>query len=281
MELMWDNTSVHLRLLTFLFFFALKAKASVVITDVDDTLRKTESLVPEYAVAQYLMSPNDYFIGMKNLLDDLKLSSLGSQIFYVTDNYREVYDTTDWLNSNNFPQGEVYQRENVASVLINKKDNHKQDRIKLIARSHLDSSGPFFFIGDNGYEDPKIYQQIAELFKDHNSKILIRDIKGETIFVGMLNQPTQIKAPLYVFSGEYEFWFDLKYDFLVRETSLKSWISWYADWLKRTAIPRSTSTYLARKIIPAYCKGERKGVCANLMQNQIDRSIAIRYRPLF
>lgn len=272
---------MHLRHLILIFFFAFKAKAAVVITDVDDTLRKTESLVPEYAVAQYLTSPNEFYSGMKGIISDLKQSTIDSQVYYVTDNYREVYDTADWLIANNFPPGEVYQRENVASVILNKKNLHKQERIKSIVEARLNSAGPFYFFGDNGYDDPKIYLQVAELYKDRDMKILIRDIKGETIFVGMLNQPSETKAPLYVFSGEYEFWFNLKYDFLVKETSLKSWLSWYADWLKRSSIPRSTATYLARKIIPAYCKGERKGACANFMQNQIERSISIRYRPLF
>ncbi len=272
---------MHLRFLAFIFFIAFKASATVVVTDVDDTLRKTESLVPEYAVTQYLISPNGYFNGMKNLLSDLKQASLASQLFYVTDNYREVYDSADWLKSNNFPEGEVYQRENIASVLLNTKDYHKQKKINELLQRRSNTAQPFLFIGDNGYDDPGIYQKIAASHKDLDYKILIRDIKGETIFVGMLTRPQEANGPVYIFSGEYEFWFDLKYNFLVEQSSLQTWFGWYSDWLNRNAVMRSTATYMARKLVPAYCKGERKGACANQVQNQIARSIAARYRSLF
>lgn len=89
---------------------------------------------------------------------------------------------------------------------------------------------------------------------------------------------------IHLFKSETEFWFDLKYDFLVQKTTLLTWWSWYISWHKRTMYSQTLPQLLFNKYLPIACpkmEKESESFCRNKLRNQITQQLARTQRPVF
>lgn len=281
------NILVLNKILLITLFLNFNLSASIIVSDIDDTLRKTESLVPSYAIAQAVKDRNVRYEGNVQFINDLINQNLSSKIYYVSDNFREVYDTADWIGHNNLPTGEVYQREEIEKLILNQKNDFKIKTItKIFEDNHFfGSHDPIFFLGDNGYRDPSIYESIAEQFDLKNYKILIRDIKGEFYFTGVLSTPLknnqELKNPnIIYFNGEKDFWFNLKYNDLVMQTNFLTWVKWYYDFFNKSSYSRTTSVSMANQNQQFYCK-QNDFECINKLKTYYERIVNSQYKSFF
>lgn len=277
---------VRNKITTLFFLINFNLSASLIVSDIDDTIRKTESLVPTYAIAQAIKDRNVKYEGHSQFLKDITNQAFGNKIFYVSDNFREVYDTADWINHNNLPYGEVYQREEIEKLILNQKNDFKLKTItKIFEDNHYSQTNErVYFLGDNGYSDPSIYQEIARKFELKNYKIIIRDIKGEHYFSGMLSTPFEQKKNeenpnIIYFSGEKDFWYNLSLNDLVKETHFLTWLTWYYDYFNKNSYSRTTSVSMANQNQNKYCKSEDY-ICINKLKIYYEQIVNSQYKKV-
>lgn len=125
---------------------------TIVISDIDDTLRITNRLKGGWLEqAENVVNPYQEFSGMQNLLATLRAN--GADIYYVTGTISALADfATLFLDFNGYPQSEnLYYR----GIFENIKD-FKVSTIQQI----IDETNPdqVILIGDNGESDSDAYQ---------------------------------------------------------------------------------------------------------------------------
>lgn len=293
-----------IRLFIFSVSIFTKAHASIIITDIDDTIKRSESLIPALAVSQFIINPDDQFYGTRRLIEDLVTVDFNSRIYYISNSYQDVFKASDWLQKNAFPQGEIYQQKNINEILFKNdqpsNEQHKHNALSAIYKRDNDifsRSEEIYFFGDNGYQDEEIYTGFIRDNAIKKANIFIRDIRGVSFSVLspllepiMLSQQRSVneRGNLYLFKNESEFWFDLKYDFLVQKTTLLTWWTWYIGWHKRNLHSKVLTQLLFEKYYPIACKkgGDKEkkeddSFCRIQLTNQITRQLAQMERPLF
>lgn len=149
--------------------WSLPGRASIlVISDIDDTLKvsKAPDLI---AAAEYAPLIDSTFTGMTELLQ-LLVQKNSAEIVYVSNApmilMQEIH--LEFLNFNQFPDGDVYHRDSIFDP------NHKIPTIKEIIRQKRPSQ--VILIGDNGEQDPVIYQQIQSAFPRIPMRSLIHQV---------------------------------------------------------------------------------------------------------
>ena len=274
-------------------------QAYIIISDIDDTLKKTDSLLPALAVYQFLLKPDEQYLGLKNLINDLNIQRFNSKIFYVSNSYQDIFKGSDWLLKNNFPKGDVFQRKNAKEFVLAKKYiDPKEHKVKTLTEIYEVNESVFkseelLLFGDNGYDDKEIYQEFLLEYNIKNAKVLIRDVRGDSFavivpFQNSMNilKPTVVgnNNEVYVFRSETQFWFDLNYDFLVQKTNLLTWWSWYIGWHRRNIYSTGLSQLIFNKYQRLVCpteENEGNKPCNNKLKNQITQLLAQDQRPLF
>lgn len=140
---------------------------TIIITDIDDTLKITRLKKLEQLPAA-AFDTEKYFKGMPALLNTIP----NDGVFYVSNGFHTPFLKTykKFLSRHQFPQGELYLR---------KFKNLSDHKIKTITKI-LESQKPekVIFIGDNGQEDPNIYNEISEKFSSIQFTTFIRTLYG-------------------------------------------------------------------------------------------------------
>lgn len=147
-------------LLLFVFSLSLGAQAApefVIVSDIDDTIQKTQvhwRLNP-VGFLQNLFRFHDAFVGMPPLYN--ALAAEGIPFHYVTATPRPLGALAQrFLETSGFPRGTLWTRDGVFQSTL----EFKTARIAEIMRSYPDSK--FILIGDNGQHDVEAYDRLAK-----------------------------------------------------------------------------------------------------------------------
>jgi hypothetical protein len=140
--------------LQFLLFFSSQSFAStLVVADIDDTL-KVSFVRSSVGAAKYLRLQRS-FSGMKEVLNELQLNSNSTMIYLSNAPKRWIGPWhEEFLNLHAFPGGALILREDLPS------ETHKITQLRNI-RDSLDPQ-KMILIGDNGERDAEIYSQFAQ-----------------------------------------------------------------------------------------------------------------------
>ncbi len=198
MASMWKRM-LHLCLLSFVFNVAW-AK-TLVISDIDDTIKMTNNMSAVGTIVHFF--DNDPFPVMPILYRDLKsqLEAKGETVefSYVSGGYRAIFNGDKFIKKNKFPKGKVYLRnlKSPSSTFTYKyltitkiiEDLSEEDRQNLTV----------YFFGDNAAYDADVYWQLTRdlSLKSH---IFIRDVQTKATFALEGESLEQAKGLHYFFT---------------------------------------------------------------------------------
>lgn len=172
------------------FFGALRAQAAgtILISDIDDTVRQTNSR----NLGSMTILKNMEFAGMAKLYSQTR--SQFSEIDYVTGNPLPLQKMVEYfLISNQFPNGMIYARDTQYDTVT-----HKVKAIEgLIAQKNPNQ---LVMIGDNGEQDPVSYKMIADKHSDLSSTIFIHQLYNDPVNAPQIPWLTSIDLTAQFFS---------------------------------------------------------------------------------
>jgi hypothetical protein len=139
---------------------------TVVITDIDDTLKQSHVL-NRRDMAENAFRFDNPFLGMNGVLYALQKEVPAVQFYYVSTAPEKVMrgQHTRFLMNNHFPAGPLMMRKNVFD------ENFKVVTIRRILSEQKPDQ--VVFIGDNGERDTLIYEQMQKEFSKIPSRTFI------------------------------------------------------------------------------------------------------------
>jgi hypothetical protein len=240
----------RLVLLFYLFSYSLAAYSkTIIISDIDDTLKKANSVGSATAQTYHFLAKVPYF-EMRDLFNEIQQNEKAKnntiKYYYVSAARTFTFDAQEWLHENNFPLG----RSNLKTIGEKRSTyNFKYDVIKKIIQDEmntLDSTNNetinFLMFGDNAQIDAIVYSDLTkELSLD--SQIFIRDVRATATFFDSTLPVERIAGVSYYFS-EVELFKEPRLNFISTELISKS----YKSYKKQELIPDYTLKTLNRRL---------------------------------
>lgn len=155
-----------------------------IISDLDDTVLRSEATSPWRAVATVLLSnalTRTPFVGVAAFYRALQLGPSGSAnnpLFYVSSGPWNLYDfVTGFLQCQHIPTGPLFLRAWGLDADALPSGGHRGHKSELIL-GLLDTYPQlrFVLIGDSGQQDPEIYRDIALRTPSRVLAVYIRDV---------------------------------------------------------------------------------------------------------
>ena len=145
-----------------LFFSASARAKTLIVSDIDDTIKQSHVLNIGDAISRMFHSGKEMpFFGMAELYRELAKNK-DIEFAYVSNapDFLMYGVHWDFLRINRFPMGKIYM-----PGLTTRKD-HKLRTIRNLVR--LNKPDQIVLIGDNGEQDPEIYNRLRREFKNNN-----------------------------------------------------------------------------------------------------------------
>jgi phosphatidate phosphatase APP1 len=226
---------------------------TIVISDIDDTLKKANSVGKAQEQAYHFLKKIPY-IEMRDLFNEVKNNDLAKSetiaFYYVSAAYTLTFDAQEWLQKYHFPLG-----RSTLKTLKNKESTYdfKHAVIKSILQEELKTIDPssgeklhILMFGDNAQADAMVYSDLTrEMGLD--SQIYIRDVRAEATYFDSAIAVKKIPGVKYYFS-EMELFQNTEFDYL--SNALKS--RTYNSYKKRELIPVYTFKTLTRRLEGLY-----------------------------
>lgn len=163
----------------------LESAAFGIISDVDDTILKTEA-TSFFRMMQHTFTRNAStrlpFDGVAAFYRALHMGSeagdFKNPLYYVSSSPWNLYDMLEeFWTINEIPPGPFLLRDLGLSEDKFIKSGHMQHKLEQIERV-ISFSGtlPFILIGDSGQKDPEIYERVVKDFPERIKAIYIRDV---------------------------------------------------------------------------------------------------------
>jgi len=164
--------------LLFLFFTSETMSKTIVISDIDDTIKTSNSMGVLGQLYHFLKMES--YPAMSRIFNDIKSHHEvdGIQFFYVSAAPDALYDQDEWLAFNNFPKGCSFLRQSILEETY----QYKMNTLRTILKS-VDLSSSFLFFGDNSSKDKRVYEDIIKEFNIENSQVFIRDVAMTETFI--------------------------------------------------------------------------------------------------
>lgn len=227
-----------------LFSYSLEGfSKTIIITDIDDTIKKANSMGGVGGVYHFLRKKP--YSETRDLFNEIKKdeTSRGNTIayFYVSAAPSFTFDAQEWLAKNNFPMGPSYlkTKENGGETYA-----YKYRTIKTIIETELkkDSDLKIIFFGDNSQHDAKVYYDL-NLEMNLGGEIFIRDVSTEATYFSTA-------LPLVRLPGVHYFFSEMELinhpNFLFMSSTLKKLI--LAQYNRQDLIPPYTLDTLVDRI---------------------------------
>lgn len=164
----------------FLFATALQAK-TVVLSDIDDTLKVAHI---HSTISKVLRAFNTKvkFTGMPELFNALKKSGEVSSFYYLSNAPKSLMGKSHpkFINNNNFPKGTIWLRDDLSS------DEHKPYFLRELVRREKPDTVILF--GDNGERDATFYADFAKEFPNIRVITFVRYLYSDAFETGAANQ---------------------------------------------------------------------------------------------
>lgn len=233
----------------FSYSFASFSK-TIIVSDIDDTIKKANSMGGVGGVWHFLKKKP--YEEARDLFNEIKKNenSRGEETayYYVSAAPSFTFDGDEWIRKNNFPVG---------PVILKTKDNggetyaYKYRTIKAIIEKELknDSSLNVIFFGDNSQHDAKVYYDLNNEM-NLGADIYIRDVSTEGTFFSSTLPVVRLPGVKYFFS-ERELIEDPFFSYMSRK--LQDLIT--SQYEKRDLIPEYTLDTLGDRL-KTICEGK-------------------------
>lgn len=205
------------------FSFSVFSKI-LVVSDIDDTIRKTNTL--NFYESVNSIKKNDVaFSELKQIYSQMdfhysKDASKDVDFYYVSAAPACVTSYQRWLELEQFPMGKLFQRPCDGSLLV--RGNTERFKFKIITNI-LNNAGRIdqvFLFGDNSSYDASIYKKIKAEWKKTPIQIFIRDIRVEATYMDK-NLPIKKLGSVNYFLTEKDLLKYSAFDFLSNEQRKK------------------------------------------------------------
>lgn len=184
-----------------LFSYSLSALSkTIVVTDIDDTIKKANSMGGLGGVWHFLRKKP--YLEARDLFNEIKKDENDrgekTAYYYVSAAPSYTFDGDEWIRKNNFPIGPVIlkTKENGGETYA-----YKYRTIKAILEKELkeDSSLKVIFFGDNSQHDAKVYYDLNNEM-GLRANIYIRDVSTEGTFFTATLPVVRLPGVKYFFS---------------------------------------------------------------------------------
>lgn len=141
--------------------------ASLLVSDIDDTIKQSFVLSKIGIVSNAKRTSNDFY-GMSELYNHLAQNIPDLEFVYLSNapSLLMQYPHTLFLQRNGFPSGALLTRKNYSTA------EHKIQNIRNLLK--VKNYDHVLLIGDNGEKDAAIYHQIAQEFPQIRFQVYIR-----------------------------------------------------------------------------------------------------------
>lgn len=202
-----------------LFVFTSAFSKTIVISDIDDTIKMTHVNMPFYEKLELIRNANrtnNSFWGMSTAYQELAKALRDVDFYYVSSSPSFMSKRySEFLQASEFPNGKLVQKDSLFGDGV----QFKLDQITAIIEDvHPDQ---IILIGDIGESDPEIYREIASRFPGISMKTFIHYVYSSD--TSRLTQQTAFVTA-----------FDL----------VMSWVN--EKWLKKDLIESSAQAMLAQ-----------------------------------
>lgn len=205
---------VFISFLIFCFCLNLQAK-TVVISDLDDTLRKSHVLSLSRAAGRLIkgVKPFEELVLLFKLLKQKQDQDRETIHFnYISASYRFLYDPLEWLIDYDLPNGYIRQR-----TLGEDKWQFKYQNIVELLEEQLDDpqNDLVLFFGDNAEYDPEIYAHVIKNLGLEKAHVFIRDVRANATRFSNQLSVTKINGSFF---SELELHYNPLFSFLGTNT---------------------------------------------------------------
>lgn len=158
------------------FYSAAWAKV-LLVSDLDDTIKitgvKSVDIFSNYLTG---VEPFENLISLyQEVVDEYQRQGEEVDIVYLTAAPR-IVNSQKWLIQNHAPKGLLIERRNRELLTLSGKE-HKLNQLAKLMSAHAGEYSQILFFGDNGENDPTVYDQTVKRFKLQNKgQIFIRDV---------------------------------------------------------------------------------------------------------
>lgn len=244
-------------LFLFFVFFAFTCSIwakTVVISDIDDTLKQSNSMGKPFEQAYHFLKKVPY-LNMRDLFIEIKKDAInrgdGIGFYYVSAAYSITFKADKWIDKYHFPQGRT-----VLKNLKNKIPTYefKYNVIKQILEQelrNLDSENGeqiiVYMFGDNAQVDAQVYSDIKKELLLTEAQIYIRDVRAEATYFDSSVPVVKSTESTYYFS-EVELFNDSKMNFISNDLKQRALM----DYHQYKLIPKYTLKTLERRLSKLY-----------------------------
>lgn len=229
-----------------IFLSATCVANTIVISDIDDTIKQTNVLNKAKAAGSFVYKSPD-FPALNEIFHQLRFYYAKDNVdfFYLSASPSCLLDYKSWIADKKFPVGNVIQRpcdvnwlqSNYATIF---KYNSIVEIIKN--RSLAGKISHIFLFGDNAEYDPMVYLKIKNTFPEISMDIFIRDIRVEATLVDATLPVRKLEGVNY-FLTEYDLVKNTKFYFL----SSQQKTAIYQDFKQAKLFPQYLYENLAKR----------------------------------
>lgn len=255
--------SKRLLILLCLFSYSLPLfSKTLIISDIDDTLKKSNSVGKAAEQAYHFLRKIPYF-EMRDLFNEIKkegrLQDEETKFYYVSAAYQITFNAQSWISKNKFPAGYSYLKtKDTKAPTYDFKYKTIKNLIEFEKRTLAEGEAlHVLMFGDNAQFDAVVY---ADLSRDLHldSKIFIRDVRAEATFFDSSLPIKKLEGVNYYFS-EIELF---RFSDLVKYISVDLANRAYESYKNETLIPSYTLKTLERRLRSSGVDKERAPVAA-------------------
>lgn len=260
--------SLCLLLLSFFLYSFQAFSKTIVISDIDDTLKKSNSAGKGPEQIYHFLKKVPY-LEMRDLFNEIKENekSRGESIkfYYVSAAKTYTFNAQKWLQKYNFPLGrstlkdfgehrETYDFKYavIKKIIL--------DEMQTVDLTDLEPFEVLMF-GDNAQVDAQVYSVISKEL-NLNAKIYIRDVRSTSTFFDSTLPVDQLEGVTYYFS-EVELFKKAEFNFLSHGLLART----YDSYQKRTLIPAYTLKTFNRRLSSVYGDKEQGARMALMFWN--------------
>lgn len=239
-------------LILFLYSYQVLSK-TVVISDIDDTLKKANSVGKATEQAYHFLLKIPY-IEMRDLFNEIRDNEIAKSesinFYYVSAAYQFTFNAPWWLKRHHFPVGNstlktVKHKESTYIYKYNVIKAILENEIKSLDKNNNEILNVLMF-GDNASADAIVYSKLT-LDMRLNSEIYIRDVKAEATFFDTTVEVKKIPGVKYYFS-EVELFNNSEFGYLSQGLKNRA----YESYRRKELIPNYTLRTLTRRLNNLY-----------------------------
>lgn len=167
-----------------IFLSCFSYSNTIIISDIDDTIRQT-NVLNKIKAAKSLFLEAPAFEALQVIFGQFKsfFSNTEMNFYYLSASPECFVPHVEWIRKKNLPPGGVFQRACDEKWLKPGYTlRYKFNKIAEILKSYNSLKRVILF-GDNAEYDPLVYQMIKQEFSSHEVQIFIRDIRVEATLV--------------------------------------------------------------------------------------------------